>query len=138
MSMLVFMITVIVIVGTATRRKREERREQEEGDEEEEAGLAVDASVLGGVGRKEEVGLLNLSIYLGCVCSSVSLSGAVCLVQGSMARLDGRCCFNSRYMTVGAFGLCTYGVWGCTALFTVNFQQHVPSLPIVFCMCIIN
>ena len=87
MSMLVFMIAVIVIVGTVTRRKTKERREQEEGDEEEEAGLAVDASVLGGVGRKEEVGLLNFSIHPGCVCSSVSLSGAVCLVQSVWCRV---------------------------------------------------
>ena len=69
--MLVFMTTVMVIVGTATRSKRKERREQEEGDEEEEAGLAVDASVLEGFSRTEEVGLLNLSIrgaYAQCRC----------------------------------------------------------------------
>ena len=98
MSTLVFMITVMVMVGTATRRKRKERRKQGEGDEKEEAGLAVDASVLGGVGRKEEVGLLDLSIRAGCVCSSVSvwrmsvwcsLSGAVYLVQSVWCSLSG-------------------------------------------------
>ena len=86
--------SIMVRMGTATRRKRMERREQEEGEEEEEegeeeeeAGLAVDASVLEGVSRKEEVGLLNLSIwgaYAQCRC------GAVCV-----AGLGGRCCFNS-------------------------------------------